>query len=125
MNLPIEDWLRSQSVDPESTSNFEESFLCYKLGAYKAALVFAYLGFSGVVRERIGSSQAPTGITSTEWSNIQSTVRSAETWDKAVFTSIQKQRTHTIFIIPDDLRSQVSYWKDRRNDCAHSKANKI
>jgi len=125
MNLPIEDWLQSQPIDPESTSNFEESFLCYKMGAYKAALLFAYLGFSGVIRERIGSAQAPKGIAPGDWAHIQSNVRNAETWDKAVFTSIQKKQPQPVFTIADDLRNQVSYWKDRRNDCAHSKANKI
>ena len=30
-----------------------------------------------------------------------------------------------MFLLTDDLRSQVQYWKNRRNDCAHSKQNAI
>ena len=125
MKLLIEDWLESQQLDQESRSNFTESFVCFKVGAYKAALLFAYLGFMGVVRARIGSANAPAGITAAEWATIQNNVRSAETWDKAVFTAIQKKQAHPIFLVADDLRHQTAYWKDRRNDCAHSKANKI
>jgi len=125
LKLLIEDWLESQQLDQESSSNFTESFVCFKVGAYKAALLFAYLGFMGVVRARISSANAPAGLTAAEWATIQNNVRSAETWDKAVFTAIQKKQTHPIFLVADDLRHQTAYWKDRRNDCAHSKANKI
>jgi hypothetical protein len=30
-----------------------------------------------------------------------------------------------IFTLSEDLRRQVIYWKDRRNDCAHSRRNEI
>ena len=125
MKLTIETWLESQQVDPESKSSFEESFICFKVGAYKAALLFAYLGFAGVIRARVLGAQAPTGLVPAHWTTLQNNVRKAETWDKTVFDATQQQQPAPVFRVSSDLRSQVSYWKDRRNDCAHSKANKI
>ena len=125
MKLPIENWLDSQQLDQEADSCFNESFICFKTGAYKAALLFSYLGFVGVLRTRILTALPPTGFNAAIWTSIQNNVRTAETWDKAIFDATQQQRPGQIFVISNDLRAQVSYWKDRRNDCAHSKPNKI
>ena len=46
-------------------------------------------------------------------------------WDAEVFDATQVQNPGSIFGVSDDLRAQVRYWKDRRNDCAHSKRNAI
>ena len=46
-------------------------------------------------------------------------------WDSSAFDATQQQKPAPIFVVPDDLRRQVEFWKDRRNDCAHSKDNKI
>jgi len=125
MNIPIQFWLNTQKLSQEASSSFNESFACFKTGANKAALLFAYLGFMNVIRDRILSSPIPTGIAPVYWQDVQGQVRTAETWDKAVFDAIQKKNPAPIFLISDDIRNQVGYWKDRRNDCAHSKQNKI
>jgi hypothetical protein len=95
------------------------------VGAYKASLLFAYLGFMNVIRDRIIASPAPTGITPNHWTGIQSNAKSPETWEKVVFDTIQQKQPAPVFVVPDDIRDQVKYWKDRSNDCAHSKQNKI
>ena len=125
MKLSIETWLESQELDQEADSCFSESFICFKVGAYKAALLFAYLGFFGVLRTRILAAQPPTGFTAAHWTSIQNKVRNAETWDKSIFEATQQVNPGQVFIVSPDLRGQVTYWKDRRNDCAHSKQNKI
>lgn len=125
MKLPIETWLESQELDQEAGSCFSESFICFKVGAYKAALLFAYLGFLGVLRTRILAAQTPNGFVAANWLLIQNNVRKAETWDKSVYDVTQQQQPGQIFVVAPDLRGQVTFWKDRRNDCAHSKQNKI
>jgi hypothetical protein len=59
------------------------------------------------------------------WTTIQQNLRGAGTWDSVAFEATQRQPPAPVFVIPDDLRRQVLFWKDRRNDCAHSKDNKI
>ena len=125
MNLPIQNWLITQKISKEASSSFDESFVCFKVGAYKASLLFAYLGFMNVIRDRIIAAPSPTGITPNHWAGIQSSAKNPEAWEKAVFDAIQQKQPAPVFDVPDDIRDQVKYWKDRRNDCAHSKQNKI
>lgn len=125
MNLPIQTWVSTQKISKEASSSLDESFICFKVGAYKASLLFAYLGFMNIIRDRIIASPPPTGFTPNHWAGIQANAKSPETWEKVVLDTIQQKQPAPVFDIPDDLRDQVKYWKDRRNDCAHSKQNKI
>jgi len=125
MMLPLEKWLEGQKHSLEAASCFRESFICFRAGAYKAALLFSYLGFMNVIRDRILASPCPAGVPLGQWVSIQANLRRTETWDKAAFDATQQQRPAPIFVVTEDLRHQVTFWKDRRNDCAHSKDNKI
>jgi hypothetical protein len=82
MLLPIEAWLNTQKISIEALSSFDESFICFKVGAYKASLLFAYLGFMNVIRDRIVAAPPPTGITPGYWSGIQANAKSPETWER-------------------------------------------
>src|ERR1700674_801875 len=125
MKLQLEQWLEDQALSRESRSCFEESFICYKVGAYKAGLLFGYLGFLTTVRDRILQSQPPQGIQPTHWTVLQKGISNHSSWDGATFDTTQQQNPAPIFAIDQELRDQVKYWKDRRNDCAHSKENQI
>ncbi len=125
MNLPIQNWLNTQKISKEASSSLDESFICFKVGAYKASLLFAYLGFMNIIRDRIIAAPPPTDFTLDYWVGIQARAKKPETWDKVVFDTVQQKKPAPIFAVPDDIRDQVKYWKDRRNDCAHSKQNKI
>jgi hypothetical protein len=125
MRLSLENWLDTQNPTLEAMSCFNESFTCYRAGGCKAALLFAYLGFMHVIRDRVLASPCPTGMADGQWTATQSRMRSAETWDREAFDTTQQKNPAPIFIVLDNLRKQVDFWKDRRNDCAHSKDNKI
>ena len=125
MILALEKWLEGQKLSIEANSCFHESFVCYRAGANKAALLFSYVGFMNVIRDRILASPCPAGVPPGQWANIQTNMRRVETWDSSAFDATQQQKPAPIFAVPDDLRRQIAFWKDRRNDCAHSKDNKI
>jgi hypothetical protein len=72
--LQLEQWLEKQTLSNESRSCFEESFICYKVGAYKAALLFGYLGFLSTIRDRILQSRPPQGVLEKRWTEIQNKV---------------------------------------------------
>ncbi len=124
MQLAIEQWLASQPLTRDASDLFRESVICYKAGAYRAALLLGYLGFQSTVRDRILTAAAPTGFPPGQWTSIQNDLRNDDKWDPATFDATQN-KSNPIFTIADDIRKQVAYWKDRRNDCAHSKANAI
>ena len=67
MKLPFESWLEEQKIMTQAKSCFNESFICYKAGAYKAALLFAYSGFLMILKDRILISNPPTGFEEGRW----------------------------------------------------------
>jgi hypothetical protein len=126
MKLPFEQWLEKQNIAPDSLSLFEEAIICYKAGAYRAALLISFMGFLSVIKDKILNASKPDNIHEREWERIVNDLRNDDKWDKETLECIKRNDPQKIiFTITDDLRRQVFYWKDRRNDCAHSKRNKI
>ncbi|WP_041258238.1 hypothetical protein [Fibrella aestuarina] len=126
MKLFFEEWAGQQRFSNNVSSLFGESFICYKNGAYRAALMFSYLGFFTVVKEVIIKSTKPNlpYVPQSRWDKIISDLRKDEHWERAVFEELVNSSA-AIFNINEDIRQQVRYWKDRRNDCAHFKSNNI
>ncbi|MBN7744706.1 hypothetical protein JYA35_19185 [Bacillus velezensis] len=126
MILPIEKWLNEQEFKDEIKDLFIESITCYKASAYRAALLFSVLGFQSIIKDRILTSEKPSDLVDQKWSTITKNLRKDDSWDQEVNECIKRNDEKSrIFDITDDLRQQVAYWKYRRNDCAHSKQNKI
>jgi hypothetical protein len=125
MHLEFEEWVLSQDMSETAEDLFQEAITCYKASAYRAALLFSYLGFQTIIKDRILVSRRPTGINEALWEIITNRLTDDSTWDSQVFDATQMKSPAPIFILSDDLRRQVTYWKDRRNDCAHSRGNEI
>lgn len=125
MFLDFEKWIYKQSIPQESLDTFLEAIICYKFGAYKASLLFSYIGFQLIVKDRILNSNRPQLFPEHKWMQIHNNLRNDDKWDPAIFEAIQIKTNEEIFHISEDLRDQVKYWKNRRNDCAHSKSNII
>lgn len=126
MQLEFERWLSTQGISRDALALFLESVVCYKAGAYRAALLMSYLGFQSTVRDRILATAAvPAGVPPGKWSTLQRDLRDDNIWDAETFDATQVKSPAPIFAIAEGLRQQIMYWKDRRNDCAHSKANAI
>ncbi len=125
MKLDFEKWFSVQDFISEADELFLEAIKCYKASAYRASLLFSYLAFLTIIRDRILSSPKPQALTDRQWNLILENLKNDEKWDSVVFDSTQMKSPKAVFIITDDLRNQVVYWKNRRNDCAHSKPNII
>lgn len=124
LRLSIERWAADEQVTGPAAKAVAESAACFKLGAYRAGLLFAYLAWALVIRRRLVGARAPTGFVAGRWAALQTQLLDEAEWDAAVFQATQ-QAVPPIFLVPADLRRQVEYWKDRRNDCAHFKDNEI
>ncbi|WP_406904119.1 hypothetical protein [Bacillus cereus] len=124
MRLRFSDWLDKQKMEDEAKDLFAESVKCYKASAYRAALLFSFLGFQTVLKHRMLVSKTPEGYQDTEWTNIQNLLRNDDKWEKAVIEAI-KTGKKTVFKVSVDLNEQYLYWRNRRNDCAHAKGNAI
>lgn len=125
MRIEFEDWILSQKISTTAQSLFEEAIACYKASAYRAALLMSYLGFQTIIKDRMLIANYPKGIPEGQWKSIIKNIQDDEKWDGAIYDAIQMRPPKSIFNLSDDIRQQVTYWKNRRNDCAHSKRNKI
>ncbi|MEE4562775.1 MULTISPECIES: hypothetical protein [Paenibacillus] len=127
MRLKIEDWLYEQKLPLETTQLLQEAIICYKGSAYKASLLFSYLFFQTVLKYRIVTAKIPEDILTSD-DKLRKTldnIDDEDKWDKAVFDVSNRQQEPRLFKINEDLRNQLNYWRNRRNDCAHAKSNII
>src|SRR5688572_13151617 len=124
MKLPIEKWLDLQNPSKNVRDLFNESMLCYKVGAYRASLLYSYLGFLTMLKERLIVAHKPGALPQGMWDNLISNVQKENRWEESVFDSTQCS-TQPIFLIDGHIRLQIKYWRDRRNDAAHYKDNAI
>ncbi|QDZ98960.1 hypothetical protein D0439_10090 [Lysinibacillus fusiformis] len=125
MKIQQEIWLEGQSFVEETRELFLEGIKCYKAGAYKASLLFSYLGLQSIIKNRVMESDKPDGYAQTEWDHKKrDLIHDDETWEKKV-QELVKNKTKPVFKLSQDVYDQYFYWKDRRNDCAHAKGNYI
>ncbi|MBV7504698.1 hypothetical protein KW850_05390 [Bacillus sp. sid0103] len=124
MILKIEEWLIKQDFTNEAHELFDESIRCYKASAYRAALLFSFLGLQTVIKIRMLSSQPPKDYADPEWKHVQKGLLDDDSWEKKVIEAIQNKKK-PIFNLTEDVYEQYFYWKNRRNDCAHAKGNII
>lgn len=125
LKIPFEKWIESQKLSNPTRELLIESVKCYKADAYRAAFIMSYLGLLSEVRVRLLAPSRPSAFTESDWNGIKSRLLKDERWDSEVYDAIHRKRPAEIFHLSDDLRDQVEYWKNRRNDCAHAKDNQI
>ncbi|AWE07039.1 hypothetical protein DCE79_06310 [Lysinibacillus sp. 2017] len=125
MRLRFEEWILSQEISTDAKDLINEALLCYKATAYKASLLFSYLCFQTIIRDRMLNAHKPDNISQGLWDDILKNLRNEDKWDSTVYDNLQRQSPKEIFLLNDDIRNQITFWKNRRNDCAHSKNNKI
>tara|TARA_R110001592_G_scaffold33835_5_gene116850 strand:- start:1821 stop:3080 length:1260 start_codon:yes stop_codon:yes gene_type:complete len=124
MKLEIENWIISKHYSTNVKRLFSESVICYRNEAYRASLLFSYIGFLTIIKQVLINSKRPSNFTEPEWTSQIKKINDDELWEKEVYEMLIRTKK-PIFQLRDDLRLQLKYWKDRRNDCAHFKSNEI
>lgn len=135
MKHTFEAWTADQNFSDNVSPLFTDAVKCYKAGVHRAALLFSYLGFLTIIKERVLIAKKPPVFEQSNWDNIAKRLGIDEQWESEAFTGTQQtvkfdqktgaKKRDAIFAISDQLRRQISYWRDRRNDCAHYKDNEI
>jgi hypothetical protein len=124
MKLHIENWIEEKGYSINIKELFKESVICYRNSAYRASLLFSYVAFLTIIKETLLKAKRPAGFSEAEWTAILSKINNERTWEEEVYKSLING-SKPIFLISEDLRDQIKYWKNRRNDCAHIKDNEI
>lgn len=111
---------------------FEDSIRCFDAGIYRQAYLLAYQGFIQYIRSVVSNANMPKGYDPNKWKGVQAKLNNDKEFDDQVFTCIQQKNCPTgtppvvaILDMPDTLRDDFSFWRNRRNDCAHYKAYDI
>ena len=111
---------------------FEDSIRCFDAGIYRQAYLLAYQGFTQYIRNIVRDAKMPTGYDPNKWNGVQAKLKNEKEFDEQVFTCIQQKNCPTgtppvvaILDMPDTLRDDFTFWRNRRNDCAHYKAYDI
>ncbi|MEH7114564.1 hypothetical protein V7124_19690 [Neobacillus niacini] len=130
MKLPFEQWLQTQSLPEEALSIVEEGIKCYKIGAYRASFLMSYYFLLKVLKHRLENAKdaKPDSISLKSWQGLLQKIQDDSVWDQTVFDTTQWKESDgrsKIYLINNDLREDMVYWRRKRNDCAHSKDNII
>lgn len=109
---------------------FDDAIKCYNHNIPRPGLMLSYIAFMEAIRDKILISKKPDGYKPEEWENIQRKIQQARNWEEEVLNCIFREADpskgkQAIFDVPNSIREDVRYWKNRRNDCAHYKANEI
>lgn len=135
MKTDFENWLDKQLYIQEYQQNiFKDAVSCFKYGIIRPALMLSYVGFMYILRDRVLTSTAkPSPFPEDQWNKMLKDLKNDRIWEETLMNAIQSQvkrnggsiEKASIFNIDDDIRREVIFWKDRRNDCAHYKMNDI
>lgn len=122
----IEKWVDSKikNYSNDSYNLFREAILCYNIKAYRASLLFSYLGFFKYIKELLNKSKKPVHFDQTRWDAILRNIKLEDKWEEEILNALNNS-SNPVFNIKENIRTQIKFWKDRRNDCAHAKDNII
>ena len=123
MQIHFERWIKEQDISEDALILFEESIMCYRVGAYRASFLMSYLGFMKTLRDRLLKSEKPTLIHQQDWIKRANDLKDDKIWEDKVMTCIQEKdgKVSKVFLISNDLIEEVPYWRKKRNECAHAK----
>lgn len=125
MQLHFESWINEQrqNISEDALVLFEESIICYRVGAYRASFLMSYLGFMKALKDRLLRSEKPDLVEDGKWNSIRKTLNDDNKWETTVFTTTQEKEKDSskYYLISSDLMEEIPYWKKKRNECAHAK----
>jgi hypothetical protein len=124
LKTDFEYWVEENLQRETTRILMKESIICYKNSAYRAALLLSYLAFIDIVRYRLFEAKKPLEVSENEWSTNHKHLENDDRCEKVVYELLTRN-DGKYFKFSDSIRTQIMYWKDRRNDCAHLKDNSI
>ncbi|MDQ0154120.1 hypothetical protein [Robertmurraya andreesenii] len=131
MEIYFENWIKEQDVSEDAKILFNESIMCYRVGAFRAAYIMSYLGFFKTIKDRLLRSEIPELMKDEEgvWNNLVNRLKDDRKWEEAVIQAIQMKKKideseevqSKVFLITNDIIEEIPFWRRKRNECAHAK----
>lgn len=121
-----------QSFTDDVYGLFLDSVKCFRASIYRPSYLLAYQGVMQHLRHLLQTSKRPDKYDEGKWKGILSKLQNDKTFDDEVFDCTQHKNQPTCtpptiaeLDIPDSIREDFRFWRNRRNDCAHYKEYEI
>lgn len=132
MKLKIEQWIDTNEIfNGTQRELFNESVICYKVGAYHSAFIMSYLAFKVTVRDRIlKTNYLADNYTDIQWKKqIIEPLKDEDNWEdnlnKIITINPTKNNQVIKFSNHEEAMQEYNYWRAYRNSVAHAKSKKI
>lgn len=104
MKTRFEKWYENNDFPNDAKELFKESVLCYKISAYRASFIMAYLGVQTVLRERLlNAHNKPNNIPEHMWKKKIEELKDDKIWDNTVLDLVNRTNPDNPFLINDDI----------------------
>ncbi|MCQ2077261.1 MAG: hypothetical protein MJZ20_09625 [Bacteroidaceae bacterium] len=117
-----------QSFTDDVYGLFFDSVKCFRASIYRPSYLLAYQGVMQHFRHLLQTSKKPDKYDEGKWKGVLTRLQNDKTFDEEVFdcTQHKNQPSSTPPVIaeldiPDPIREDFRFWRNRRNDCAHYK----
>lgn len=134
--MRFERWLDEMNIRGQARNFFDESIMCFNVGAYRGALMLSMLGFQTIIKDRVlNASIKPPGLDTEQWDEIRENLIKPETWDTQVINLAGDKKPDIIkrlnrlaydniskvLALTVPQRKKFAYWLDLRNNSVHGK----
>lgn len=119
--------ISSEVNNIEQIKNVFEESICYKSGAYRAAIVMAMIGFDTIMRDRILKYKNSLEKLNSQISFEKYDLINENDWDKQLMNFIINNDSNFKKIFPNKSQWQLGWknYRNMRNNAAHGKTYKI
>lgn len=121
MNLKIEEIIKILE-DETAIEILKESEKCFKIGADRAALLFAFNSLMQALKSKLIKAGRPRDVEEGEWNNFYDGLLDDDKTEKVILKEISNSSSK-YFSLDEKLKQDMKYWISRRNACAHWKTS--
>ena len=121
VNLKIEEIIKILE-DETAIEILKESEKCFKIGADRAALLFAFNSLMQALKSKLIKAGRPRDVEEGEWNNFYDGLLDDDKTEKVILKEISNSSSK-YFSLDEKLKQDMKYWISRRNACAHWKSS--
>ena len=121
MNFKIEEIIKILE-DETAIEILKESEKCFKIGADRAALLFAFNSLMQALKSKLIKAGRPRDVEEGEWYSFYNSLLDDDKTEKVILKEIFNSSSK-YFSLDEKLKQDMQYWGSRRNACAHWKTS--
>lgn len=124
MRIEFENWIEETRLFSEKGEVLiQEGIKCFKADAFRGAFLLSYLAFKISLRDKLlASNYINSKYDDKDWKGKIRGLEKDEEWEKHLDGLIfNSKEGFDIYELSEDLCKEYTFWRKKRNDCAHAK----